>query len=317
MSEEALIRRPTEELQEYSVEEVVAQVRKVQEIQKAVMKDGEHYGKIPGCGDKPSLLKPGAEKLGFTFRLAPKFQGEREPIDLGKNHREYVIKCELYHIQSEAFFGSGVGSCSTMEAKYRYRTGPKESTGRPVPEGYWSLRKTNPVKAKNMLGGADHSVGKDDSGSWVVMLQGERVEHDNPADHYNTVLKMARKRAHVDAILTATAASDIFTQDIEDMSNGEGVPEKTAPEPSEPKETPPQYKDPQSIITDKQRNMLYAISRKKEIPDDIVKRNLDFLGYKSSKEIRKEDFQQILVRKRGEASGVSGLWVRCPLPALI
>jgi hypothetical protein len=28
---------------------------------------------------------------------------------------------------------------------------------------------------------------------------------------------MAKKRAHVDAILTATAASDIFTQDIEDM----------------------------------------------------------------------------------------------------
>lgn len=42
-------------------------------------------------------------------------------------------------------------------------------------------------------------------------------EHNNPADYYNTCLKMAKKRAYVDAVLTATGASDIFTQDIEDM----------------------------------------------------------------------------------------------------
>lgn len=35
----------------------------------------------------------------------------------------------------------------------------------------------------------------------------------------NTVLKMCKKRAYVDAILTATGASSIFTQDIEDISN--------------------------------------------------------------------------------------------------
>ena len=55
----------------------------------------------------------------------------------------------------------------------------------------------------------------------------QRVEYDNPADYYNTALKMAKKRAHVDAILTATAASDCFTQDVEDMQRekrGRGVP---------------------------------------------------------------------------------------------
>ncbi len=35
----------------------------------------------------------------------------------------------------------------------------------------------------------------------------------------NTVLKMAKKRAYVDGILTATGASSIFTQDIEDIGN--------------------------------------------------------------------------------------------------
>src|SRR6185369_6401125 len=39
----------------------------------------------------------------------------------------------------------------------------------------------------------------------------------NPADVANTILKMAKKRGLVDAILTVTAASDIFTQDIEDL----------------------------------------------------------------------------------------------------
>jgi len=34
----------------------------------------------------------------------------------------------------------------------------------------------------------------------------------------NTVLKMAKKRAYVDAILTATHASGIFTQDMEDIA---------------------------------------------------------------------------------------------------
>jgi len=39
----------------------------------------------------------------------------------------------------------------------------------------------------------------------------------NPADLANTILKMAKKRALVDAVLTATAASDVFAQDLEDL----------------------------------------------------------------------------------------------------
>jgi len=39
------------------------------------------------------------------------------------------------------------------------------------------------------------------------------------ADVYNVVLKQAKKRALVDAVLTATAASDHFTQDLEDLSS--------------------------------------------------------------------------------------------------
>ena len=36
---------------------------------RSVMQDGQDYGVIPGT-DKPTLYKPGAEKLCVTFRLA-------------------------------------------------------------------------------------------------------------------------------------------------------------------------------------------------------------------------------------------------------
>lgn len=44
----------------------------------------------------------------------------------------------------------------------------------------------------------------------------------------NTVLKMCKKRAYVDAILTATGASSIFTQDMEDIGNVQANQEQEA-----------------------------------------------------------------------------------------
>ena len=76
------------------------------------------------------------------------------------------------------------------------------------------------------------------------MLKGERVEHDNPADYYNTILKMAKKRAYVDAIITATACSDIFTQDLEEMEGLlHGVESKMArpATPPDPAPAPAKY----------------------------------------------------------------------------
>jgi hypothetical protein len=113
-------------------------------------------------------------------------------------------------------WGEGVGSCSTLETKFRYRkaeqTCPK--CGKPTI-----------IKGKKEYGGGWLCYQKK-GGCGAKFVDGDkdienqnmgRIEHDNPADYYNTVLKMAKKRAQVDAILTATAASDIFTQDVEEM----------------------------------------------------------------------------------------------------
>lgn len=204
-----------------AIDDLLNKVALVQEVMTKVMHDGEHYGKIPGCGDKPALLKAGAEKLGMTFRLKAQFDvAER---DLGRAHREYSVRCSL----SDG--NMGVGSCSTMESKYRYRSAERKcpKCGKPA---------IIPGKAEfgggwlcwNKKGGCGEKFKSDDQS--IVNQPMDKVEHDNPADYYNTCLKMAKKRAHVDAIITATACSDIFTQDVEEMvQNAESNPSATTP----------------------------------------------------------------------------------------
>ena len=186
-----------------SVEAIREQVNAIQKLMGSVMKTDTHFGTIPGCGEKPTLLKPGAEKISSMFRLSPRYEVDR--IDMGNGHREYEVKCSLYHAIDGTFCGDGVGSCTTMEGKFRFRQ--EVVDGLEVSKDYWDTRDVT------LLGGPNRKPQKR-GGKWVVV---ERVEHDNPADYYNTCLKMAKKRAHVDAVLTATAASDLFTQDIEDM----------------------------------------------------------------------------------------------------
>jgi len=220
--ENELMKREEEPL---SANDIKEQVDLIQDVMKKVMRDKEHYGVIPGCGDKPALLKPGAEKLNLTFRMAP--DPETEIIDLGEGHREYRVKCVLRAIRTERTLGAGVGSASTMETKWRFRSGPSEFTGKPVPKDYWDLRKSDPEKALALIGGKGYQTAKNpDTTQWEIVIKGERIEHDNPADYYNTCWKMAKKRALVDAVLTVTAASDIFTQDVEEMVENEVTPPK-------------------------------------------------------------------------------------------
>jgi len=186
--------------------DIVARVNKIKAVLRDVMKDGLHYGKIEGCGDKPVLLKPGAETLGLLFRLAPSYSVE--VVNLEGGHKEFRITCNLNHIPTGDFFGSGLGSCSTVETKYRFRT---KKTGLAIPKEYWKTRNSDPPRASELLGGPQFSIrkiGKD----WEII---EKIEHDNPADYYNTCLKIAKKRAHVDAIQSATGASDIFNPDAD------------------------------------------------------------------------------------------------------
>jgi hypothetical protein len=215
----------TNELMPITAKDMQLQVNSIQEMMKQVMVDGTHFGKVPGCGDKPALLKPGAEKIGLMFGLAAKF--EINKTELQNGHREYEIVCSLIS-RSGMVMGQGVGCCSTMESKYRYRGNEVVSTGKPVPKAYWDNNRD-----ADTIGGKGFIAQKVD-GAWMICEKGEKKENQDIADVYNTVLKIGKKRAHVDAILTVTAASDIFTQDIEEMAGfGEVVSV-----PVEPSRTP-------------------------------------------------------------------------------
>ena len=219
---------------------VIKQVNMIQEIMRETMKVDEHYGIIPGT-QKPSLYKAGAEKLSLTFRLRPEYQITKTELPGG--HREYEAVCTLYCIPTGQIVGQCAGSASTMEGKYRYRGGEKLPTGKDVPKEYWNLKKAGKLaEAQSLIGGPGFSAGKID-GSWQVCTLGEKQEHDNPADYYNTILKMAQKRAYVSTVLGATAASDIFTVDVEDMV--EVIPGTKAQAEKQATAKPP-IKEPQS-----------------------------------------------------------------------
>lgn len=203
------------------------QVQHIQEVMAAVMKEGldNHYAVIPGC-KKLSLLKPGADKLCLTFRLAPSYEIER--VDLPDAQREIHITCTLTHIPTGNVMGQGVGSCSGMESKYRWRKAERlcPACGAPAI-----------IKGQKKYGGGwvcwkkkDGCGEKFPDGDESIEGQGtDRIPNTDPADQYNTVLKMAKKRALVDAVLTATAASDIFSQDIEDAPPSDSQPQQRDP----------------------------------------------------------------------------------------
>ncbi len=169
------------------ISDIRAQVNLIQELMKVIMQEGQHYGKIAGS-DKPTLLKPGAEKIMTTFRLA----ADPEIEDLSTNDiLRYRVKCKLY-TQVGNFKGAGVGECSSEEEKYKWRKAVSEKEFEATPETHRRIKYRWDNKE-------------------------EKQVRTNPYDLANTILKMAKKRALVDAVLTITAASDIFTQDIEDL----------------------------------------------------------------------------------------------------
>lgn len=279
-------------IEAWSPKEVMAQVNAIQELMKAGMTENEHWGKVPGCGDKPTLLKPGAEKLCLMFRLAPHF--EIKQTDLGNGHREIVVTCTLNHINTGKFWGQGVGSCSTMESKYRYRTGVGENTLVKVPKEYWDKRRVDPKGAQEIIGGKGYTTKKGDDGLWWIYEKVDKVDNPDIADVYNTVLKIAKKRALVDATLTATAASDIFTQDIEEM--GETVVTEK-PIPQEARKVLVGAPEPkrEEYINQEERLEIFRQAKEKGIHHLTLKKALkDDFGVKDTSKITKTQYPKII-----------------------
>lgn len=176
-----------------SAVEVIDHARAVQEVMQAIMKEDTHYGRIPGT-DKPVLLKAGAEALCVAFRIADEFRVD----DLSTADAiRYRVTCIGRHQLTGIELGTGVGEGSTGEEKYKWRRAVCDEEFEDTPA---SMRR---VKYGRKSGG-------------FFTTKQIRTE---PADLANTVLKMACKRAKMAMVLSVTGASDIFTQDLEDLDD--------------------------------------------------------------------------------------------------
>lgn len=171
-------------------------INKFQQIVHATMIRDLDYGVIPGT-QKPTLLKPGAEKIAKLLGLADQYEIMDKAEDWVKPFFRYLLKCKLIHVASGDVITEGLGECNSMEGKYRWRwVGDRD-----LPSG---LDKTKLVtqERRNKSGG-----------HWTVY----RLDNEDIYSQVNTILKMAKKRALVDAALSAGRLSDVFTQDIEDI----------------------------------------------------------------------------------------------------
>jgi hypothetical protein len=200
----------------------------IKDIREKVMTQDVDYGVIPGT-DKPTLLKPGAEKLCTAFALYPVF----EPLDEVKNWDAdepfffFRYRCTLHSRDGRYTVGSGIGSCNSRETKYRYRWSKPT-----CPDCGKELRKSKrdpEYYCWTKLDGCGATFPLDDK----RIEPAQRIPNPDIADQVNTIDKMAQKRALVAATLVAVGASEFFTQDIEDLPDFGGMRE-TAPTPPQP-----------------------------------------------------------------------------------
>lgn len=214
-----------------NINKLSSMMRTIVEFQKLVqsqLKQNHDYGVIPGTS-KPTLLKPGAEKINMMLGLTSEFEIIDSTRDWDNGFFQYQVKCKL--IRNNVVVTEGLGSCNSRERKYA---------------------------------------------------------RQDPYTLDNTILKMAKKRALIDATLHVASLSDIFTQDLEDMDlEGESVQQQQKAR---------YYTDADGTITQKQAKHMFALARGNA---DIVKRAMSEYGYPEnarSTDVQKVDYEGICNR---------------------
>ena len=203
-----------------SIQGSIQKIKQFQGLVQSQFTQNHDYGVIPGTG-KPTLLKPGAEKLIMLLGLTSEFEILDSTRDFDAGFFQYQVSCKL--LKYGEVITEGFGSCNTRERKY---------------------------------------------------IKGDPYTLDN------TVLKMAKKRAMVDAALLVGSLSDVFTQDIEDM-------DLTGAQYTNQQRY---YTDSDGTISNAQAKRLYAIAKGDA---DLCKSVMSKYGYSHSDQIKKTDYEKI------------------------
>lgn len=164
-------------------------IAQMQAVVQKTLKQGHDFGEVPGTS-KPTLLKPGGEKICMLFGLNPEYEFLQTTEDYDKEFFSYNIRCTLFRNGQPV--AQGVGSCNSKEKKYRFINVDE------IPESYMGASESFTDK----YGRKKYKINNPDICSLV-----------------NTILKMAKKRAFIDAVLQVASLSEVFTQDLEDMGD--------------------------------------------------------------------------------------------------
>lgn len=209
--------------------------KRVRMIQREMMEEGEDFGKIPGT-DKPTLLKPGAEKLCAVYNLRARPEIKVSYGDgVTAPPVSVLVSCYMHQGNLEGpVVAVGVGAANSWERKHRYR-----AAGRACPSCgvVGSIRRSSFEKdgdkgyyCNQKAGGCNATFRSDDK--TITEQQGGQVENPDQYDLENTLVKMSKKRALIDGTLTATATSGLFAQDLDDDPPGDD--EKPKPRSQKP-----------------------------------------------------------------------------------
>ncbi len=228
-----------------NLQQVQATMQKIAQFQTVVqktLKKDHDYGIIPGTGNKPTLLKPGAEKILMLMGLTSEYDVIEKVQDYEGGFFAFTVKCTLS--RGDVKVTEGMGHANTKEARYARR---------------W-------VTEKKLPDGADkNSLPKREKEGKYGKYFEYQVGNDDPYTLANTVLKMAKKRAQIDAVLTVASLSEIFTQDLED-SIPDYYPEETQkpaakPSQSQSKSQTKTVEANSAPATDNQLKKLFAMSK--------------------------------------------------------
>jgi hypothetical protein len=240
----------------FTVSDIRKRTNAVQEVMRGVMKVGTHFGTIPGT-PKPSLWKAGAEVLCMTFRLAPMLDSRVVMDDLDSEWPYTATRRDGSIVQGTCIGFFEVEACCTIQSL----------SGEVLSR--CSARCNNREAKYRSL---------------------------SLFEIRNTILKMAEKRAFVSAVLMATGASDIFTQDLEDLPElTEQVPQK--PMTEEPKPIPPTTGKVGQGLTPKREAWLFRAAAEAHLPQEVLERCLECLRG-AAPEVVKVFFDDLAKRKQ-------------------
>jgi hypothetical protein len=214
-----------ENLEPATVAQVMQRIVNFQSIIQRSLKEGHDYGVIPGTSSKPTLLKPGAEKILMLMGVTSEYQLIERVQDYEQGFFAFTVKCVLS--RGGQVITEGLGHCNTREKKYR-------------------------------------------------------SERQDPYTLANTCLKMAKKRAQIDAVLTIASLSEVFTQDLEDLEFDNGGGRNTR-------------RTSATKPTEKQLKMLFAKAKELEISEDVMRATMQTMfGKQLSKDLTRQEASELI-----------------------